>query len=130
MITSNKEREWIIREAAAWAIKNYREELGEYLDASDEVLDEVELLLVVGESFREPTIWNKYDILIDDEDDEDSEESAENEGNEDGVATTTLVAAAWEWICPGCEKYQRVIEAGTSVECVKCGRVFETEIVE
>lgn len=49
---------------------------------------------------------------------------------EDGVTTTTLVAAAWEWICPHCEKYQRAIEAGTSVECVKCGRVYEVEIAE
>ena len=127
MITS-KEREWIIRETASWAIKNYREELGEYLDASDEVLDEVELSLVVAEPSEGASIWNKYDILIGDEDDED--EDGDEGDEEDGVTTTTLVAAAWEWICPGCEKYQRVIEVKATVTCVDCGRVCDTDIAE
>lgn len=126
MITDNEEREGIIREAALWAIRNHREALGEYLDTSDKVLDEVELSLVVVEPSQGPSIWSKYDILVDDEDDEDDDED-EDEGD---TLTTALIPSGYEWICPHCEQYQREIEAKSSVKCGKCGRVCDTEIAE
>ena len=124
MITDDKEREGIIREAALWAIRNHREALGDYFDTSDEVLDEVELSLAVAEPSQGPSIWSKYDILMD-EDDED-----EDEDEDEGVMTTTLVASGWEWICPHCEKHQLAIEAQVYVTCVGCGRGYATEIAE
>lgn len=117
MITDNEEREGIIREAALWAIRNYREELGEHLDTSDKVLDEVHLSIVGVEPG--PSIWNKYDILVDDEDDEDEDE------DEDGVTlTVVLEACGYEWTCPQCGKHQQTdMEIGATVRCGKCGRV-------
>lgn len=35
-----------------------------------------------------------------------------------------LTVAAYEWLCPRCSQYQRVIEVTETVTCVACGKTF------
>lgn len=59
-------------------------------------------------------------------DEADLAEKAElmEDGDPDEEEEVELMVAAYEWICPKCGEYQRIIEVPLTVTCVNCGKTF------
>jgi len=45
----------------------------------------------------------------------------------DEVRFVDLIASGYEWICPDCEHYQRIIAITETVTCEKCGEKFTVD---
>ena len=42
------------------------------------------------------------------------------------MESVDIIASGYEWICPGCETFNKEIEITETVQCKGCGAVFET----
>ncbi len=78
------------------------------------------------------SVWDKiYDKLKAKLDRNPSTEEVQNvilSGNfrRTEMETVDMIASGYEWVCPNCETLNSEIEAATTVTCVTCSGVFET----
>ena len=45
------------------------------------------------------------------------------------METVDLVASGYDWACPGCEKFNHVIELNETVICAGCKKEYEVKEV-
>jgi len=41
------------------------------------------------------------------------------------IESVELIASGYEWTCPACDHFNKVVETSETVTCNKCGKEFE-----
>ena len=61
---------------------------------------------------------------------EEKKEEKKEERESDMESSVDIIASGYEFICPKCEAYNKIIQTATEVECGSCLKAFSVSEIE